>query len=130
MMVLLNAPGVYLSQRGVELRNNSLRPIADIGVGENALQCITDKDSCCENDVGQWTFPNSSQVPTMGQSTTIYVSRGTSDGAVNLNREDSVMMPTGQYCCMVPDTTGSNLTLCAILGEKTVHTYLSYAQCT
>ena len=44
-------------------------------------------------------------------------SRG-DDGTVNLNHLNSdVMMPTGRFCCVVPDDTSTYVTLCADIGE-------------
>lgn len=39
-------------------------------------------------------------------------------GTVHLNRfRNSVMSPTGKFCCKIPDTAGVNQTLCAILSK-------------
>ena len=55
-------------------------------------------------------------VPSIGSganmATTFYRNRG-DDGTVNLNRvSNDVMMPTGQYCCVVPDATGVMQSAC------------------
>ena len=79
---------------------------------------------CCVSPsrVGEWYFPGGGgtvqaigAVPT---PTTFYRNRG-DDGTVNLNRLNSdVMMPTGQFCCVVPDVTSTNVTACAIIGDQ------------
>ena len=71
------------------------------------------------NRAGQWLFPDGSFVPVVGTATTFYRNRGPGDdGTVNLNRlNDDVMMPTGQFCCVVPDATGAVQTLCVNIGE-------------
>ena len=49
-------------------------------------------------------------------ATTFYINRG-DDGTVNLNRvNDDVMMPTGRFCCVVPDATSTVVTVCSYLG--------------
>ena len=110
--------GVHLLLRRVEYVDNSIIPIVEIGAGENALQCITDKAPCCGSNIGQWIFPDDSSVPELAGNASFYVSRGASDGTVNLNRVHDVTMPTGRFCCVVPDATGSNQTVCANIGEK------------
>ena len=85
----------------------------------NGLQCITDRMPCCgtqPNRFGEWFFPNGSSVLTQVGSRTFYRNRG-DDGTVNLNRLNSdVMMPTGGFCCVVPDATSTEVTVCANIG--------------
>ena len=64
-----------------------------------------------------WYFPNGDIVPAIGGATTFYRNRG-DDGTVNLNRlNDDVMMPTGLFCCVIPDATDTNVTVCVNLGR-------------
>ena len=105
------------------LANNSAVFIFDIGdASNNRLQCITDKKPCCSamaTRVGEWYFPgNGGMVPPIGSNPTTFYRSGGDDGTVNLNRvSNDVMMPTGQYCCVVPDATNINRTACAIICE-------------
>ena len=117
--------GVYLSLNGTNYTNNSVILITEIGqtnyysMEGNALQCITDRRPCCATPYGygQWYFPNYVQVQSYWYATSFYRNRG-DDGTVNLNRfNDSVMMPTGRFCCVVPDATGVIQTLCANIGN-------------
>ena len=60
-------------------------------------------------------------VPVIGQgqdrATTFFRNRG-DDGTVNLNRVNSdVMMPTGRFCCVVPDANGVDQRVCANIGN-------------
>ena len=105
--------------------NNSVVLITEIeqtnATSNNGLQCITDRRPCCatpSNRHGEWFFhDNGGVVPTQGGATTFYRNRG-DDGTVNLNRLNSdVMMPTGRFCCVVPDATGVDRTICANIGE-------------
>ena len=119
-------PGVYLSLKGVVYPNNSVILITEIEqtTSNNGLQCITDKRPCCAtppNRDGEWFFPDGGVVPVIGKepnrATTFYRSRG-DDGTVNLNRVNSdVMMPTGRFCCVVPDNTSTDVTVCVQIGE-------------
>ena len=97
--------------------------ISDIGREDNnRLQCVTDRIPCCQSNspaVGNWFFPDDGgAVPSLtGGATTFFRTRGTG-GRVNLHRvSNDVMMPTGQYCCVVPDATGVDQSACVILCE-------------
>ena len=81
------------------------------------LQCITDRIPCCRDDnIGEWHFPNGTAVPLRSSATTFYRNRGFDDGTVNLNRlNDDILMPTGRFCCVVPDATDTNMTVCTII---------------
>ena len=115
------------------LANNSVIPITEIGETDttvplppnsnNGLQCITDRRPCCQarsNRFGEWYFPGGmTTVPAQGVATSFYRNRG-DDGTVNLNRVNAtVMMPTGLFCCVVPDATSTDTTTtCINIGEK------------
>ena len=121
---------MYLSLKGVVYANNSVIPITEIGQTDtsmpppansnNGLQCITDRMPCCRfppNRFGQWQFPNKTNVGYHGSTASFYRNRG-DDGTVNLNRVGgSVMMPIGQFCCIVRDATEVDQTVCANIGE-------------
>ena len=124
--------GVYLSLRGTVYANNSAIQITEIGEtgtvtmppppnSNNGLQCITDRMPCCAartNRFGQWQFPNKTNIGIIGTTASFYRNRG-DDGTVNLNRvSDDVMMPTGLFCCIVPDVTEVDQTVCANIGES------------
>ena len=102
--------GVYLLLNGTSYNNNSVISITDVGMSDlaslsnNGLQCITDKMPCCdEEQIGKWLFPNGTSVPERNRSTSFYVSRGQNDGTVILNRLNSSLTPTGNFCCVIPD---------------------------
>lgn len=124
--------GVRLLFKGKIYGNNSLFFINEIGRTESdfllgylpegydsPLQCVTDKENCCRQyRIGEWYFPNGTQVPKEYHATVIYRNRDYS-GNVNLNRiiNTDIMPPSGQYCCEVPDSTTMNQTLCAYIGK-------------
>ena len=107
--------------------NNSVIPITEIGETSNTrLQCITDKMPCCgkPNKFGEWLFPGGKNVPIKALGTTFYRNRG-NDGTVNLNQRnvttDNVMIPTGLFCCVVPDANDDMQTVCANICELEVN---------
>ena len=119
---------MYLSLKGVVYANNSVIPITEIGETDtsmpdsnNGLQCITDRMPCCQsiaNRFGQWQFPNKTNVGISGTTAASFYRNRGDDGTVNLNRvDDSVTMPTGQFCCIVRDATDIDQTVCANIGE-------------
>ena len=119
--------GVYLSLRGVVYANNSAIHITEIGetytMSNTGLQCITDRMPCCgtqPNRFGDWFFPDRiATVPGPQQSPiTFYRTRG-DDGTVNLNRlNTNVLIPTGLFCCEVPDAAGDTQPLCANISTQ------------
>lgn len=122
--------GVYLSLGRRFYRNNSVIPIIDV-IGDGnlvlsdfALQCTTDRRPCCyhpSNRHGEWYFPDGKQIPNYNNAKAsnlpFFRNRG-DGGTVHLNRvRNSIMSPTGKFCCKVPDAIGVYQTLCAILSK-------------
>ena len=53
----------------------------------------------------------------MDYGSTYYRTRG-DDGSINLNRRnDSALIETGLFCCMVSDAMANYQTLCTNIGE-------------
>ena len=73
---------------------------------------------CCAGaQIGQWNFPNGTHVPMQSNAATFYQNRG-GDGTVNLNRlNTNIMMPTGLFCCEVPDAVSDVQRLCTNISE-------------
>ena len=108
--------GVYLSLKGVVYANNSIITVTEIGSGsDNSVKYITDKTPCCASfpfRFGWWYFPDRSEVPQEGDATSFYRGRSNA-GTVYLNRLNSdITHPVGEFCCVVPDATNVNQTLC------------------
>ena len=83
--------------------NNSYVFRGDVGVGDDALKCVTDNTNCCTNpDVGNWTDERGGAVH-QGASgaTAIYVTRG--DGVVSYNRIRGGS--SGMWRCDIPDSS-------------------------
>ena len=102
--------GFYL--RGSLYSNNSIINIADIGVGDHALHCITNRQQCCRNyhggASGNWFLPGqNSGIGGGGESgSTADFSRSRRHIAVLLNRRNNATSPTGLYRCEVLDSGG------------------------
>ena len=111
--------GVYLS---LGSGNNTNILITDIGEGDEALLCYTDLAQCCRGDemssrmaLGWWFYPNRSSIDSGGFGGDFYRNRDSS--LVRLNRRNNATSPVGQFCCVVPDATFTNVTVCANLGK-------------
>ena len=61
--------------------------------------------------------PERTMVPGPGTTVSFYRNRGYDDGTVNLNRPSGVMMPTGLFCCEVPDALDVLQSICATISE-------------
>ena len=100
--------GLYLD--GNQLANYSMVNLADIGEGGCALICYTNARGCCKSqNIGEWYFPNGSDVRTNGAMDNFY--RDREERMVRLNRRNNAMGPTGSYCCDIPGSNG-DMTLC------------------
>ena len=106
---MLATGGVGLSLNGVAIANNSYVAIEDIGEGDAALLCHTDKLACCRgfNKAGEWYYPSGTGVGVMGGSQDeFYRDRGPQ--VVRLNRRHGTFTERGHFRCEVPDA--SNIT--------------------
>ena len=124
--------GVYLTQNDNVLANNSAIFISDIGSADNILQCVTDRMSCCghPNISGNWFYLDGNVVPSVigrcSRATAFGRTRESGGTIINLHRvSDDVMMPTGQYCCVVPDATGVNQWACVVICKCSAFTLSS-----
>ena len=97
------------------LTNNMMLAITDIGEGASALTCHTELTTCCrEQDnpsggaLGEWTGPDSNQIPESSCTDRFYVTRHQS--SISLNRGGNSTVG-GQYCCVIP-RTGGEMTFC------------------
>ena len=111
--------GVYLVLKDAFYKNNSYILNSDIGEGEDgALLCFTDLFPCCDSGsgsaVGEWFFPDESQVPPAGTRGDFYRDRG--PGMVRLHRRNNATSPTGWFCCEVPNAIFINIRICANIG--------------
>ncbi len=97
--------------------NNSIVNITDIGVGDNALFCLSNSSSCCRNKdgmaSGEWFLPGgSSPIDGNGESSsTANFIRSRRSSAVLLNRRNNAIGPEGPYRCDVIDARNINQTL-------------------
>ena len=98
---------MYFELNGQRYFNNSEISISDVGEGERALLCKTDKENCCgavPNRFGEFYYPNGVQVPIGRVGQTFYRNRG--EQLIRLNRRSVSLSPTGKYHCEIPDASG------------------------
>ena len=102
----MNTYGVGISSfpaavlRGIPYQNNSIVTLEDIGEGDDALFCITNLTTCCQNPaVGNWFFPNGTRVPSSGSQQDFHRNRG--QMVVRMNRRRGGV--EGIYHCEIPD---------------------------
>ena len=114
--------GVYLSHNGVVIEPYSNILITEVGTSsiEQPVVCTTDRMPCCLADpqYGEWYFPDGGRVFYINAGAVAFHRNRDNNGNVNLLRVSSdVMSPTGNFCCVVPDATNMNQTVCVNLGE-------------
>jgi hypothetical protein len=112
--------GVHIRLRGRIIEENDSVSITDIGENNAAVLCMTDKMECCKSMVGgtgEWYYPNNDTVGTVGGSEDFYRNRG--QRVVRLNRRNNAMMPTGPFCCEVPDRNNVMQRMCVMI-ESTI----------
>ena len=121
----LDVGHVWFTLNGTMYQNNSIVSLEDIGEGDNALLCLTDKPACCrlpytngtgQNAIGNWFFPNGTRVPSSGVQWDIHRTRG--NMRVPLHRRKGGV--TGIYSCVIPDAT--NVTQTIYIGVYTAST--------
>ena len=127
---LSDAGDVWFSLRGTTYQNNSLVALEDIGVGDNALLCVTNNTACCGRPqvpggdiLGDWFYPNGTRVPnsliSIGPIGSRYIRyrqvtmwefyRNRGQSVVRLHRRRGGV--PGIYRCVIPDTAGVNQTI-------------------
>ena len=100
--IVLAELGFFLD--GTFLSNNSIVLLSDIGVGSNALICLTDRIECCiDNGQGGWKFPDGK--PIYRSTPKFNRSRGLSTNRLNRKIDAVGPWPTGIFTCKIPDQT-------------------------
>ena len=82
---------------------------------------MTDRMGCCKGTVGgvgEWYFPNNMIVGTIGTNGSFYRNRG--QGVVRLNRRHNATMPTGFFCCEIPDANNVTQRICIMVEASKV----------
>ena len=85
-------------------------------MSDTAVLCMTDKEGCCRDPpgrAGEWYFPNNDSFENMASGRDFYRDRG--QGVVRLNRRNNAMMPTGSFCCIIPDRNNVSRRLCIMV---------------
>ena len=119
---------VGFSLNGVTYLDGSTVLREDIGEGNYALLCTTDRGDCCNTvptSAGQFFFPNGFQVPILGDvgSSGYYRTRG--DQLIRLNRQSPNGVITGQFRCEIPPSTTTTVSVIYInIGNKSLEQYV------
>ena len=78
--------------------------LEDIGQGVNALLCITNLNACCLHTYGgNLFFPNATKVPSGGNQSDFFRTRGQMVVRLNRNKGEE----EGIYRCEIPDSTNA-----------------------
>ena len=105
--------GFFLNGR--ILPSNSVVPPGDVGEGNGALYCLTDRIQCCSTEaggeLGVWRSPDGSDV-SGSTAAGVYLVRGFS--SLLLNRRGGAVAPNGVYTCAIPDA--ENVTTILYMG--------------
>ena len=96
--------------KGVLYPNNSIVNIANVGINENGLYCVTNKQQCCRSSdggaSGEWYLPGqASAIPGSGAQLIDNFKKKRGPSTVLLNRRNNAMSPIGLYRCEVVDVT-------------------------
>ena len=112
--VLSGAGDVWFSLKNTTYQNNSCVTLEDIGEGNSALFCITNFNACCKASytesgfaLGNWYFPNGTQVPSSGKQWDFYRTRA--EMVVSMHRRRGGV--AGIYYCKIPDSTDVTRTI-------------------
>ena len=123
--------GTYLSMKNKVVQPNSIVSLSDIGAGETALKCITDRIMCCLTPTpeGEWYFPlsiNESAIPS-GRGA-VFSRNRTDNGVVNLNRiTDAIpLIASGLYCCRVRDAVNAEQSVCVEIGNENYDSAIAF----
>ena len=76
----------------------------DIGEGETALLCSTDREDCCTDEpsiAGKWFLPNGTKVSSTTDTQSLHITFG--NQTVGLNVTNSPELPIGIYHCEMMD---------------------------
>ena len=110
--------GVYLQINGTRVPNHGFVNRGELSnhsrAIDNPLVCVTPNNTnCCSSaetggaPLGNWFFPNRTEVPTNDTGWLFYSTRG--PGVVQLHRRTGGV--SGIYHCVIPDLSGVNQTL-------------------
>lgn len=108
MLTIMPGLGVYFVLKGTMYTNNSAVEMINIGKGEDALMCKTNKEDCCATTkIGKFFYPNGVEVPIKKRNMEFYRNRG--DQVVRLNRRGVSPGTKGMYYCEVPDACNAEV---------------------
>ena len=119
VLSLLSSPGLGFVLNNISYPSGSTVLRTDIGEGDAALQCNTDRAGCCSAvRAGAFYFPDGTQVPRSGNDLTRTYYRNRFSGGIRLNRRPNGTI-TGEFQCKIPDASGTMVDLFINVGKYT-----------
>ena len=107
VLSLFVGPGLGFVLNGTSYPSGSTVLRTDIGVGDAALQCTTDRVGCCTGvgKSGEFYFPDGTMVLRSDNILTRTYYRNRFSGGIRLNRRSNGVI-TGQFRCAIPNSSG------------------------
>ena len=110
-------PGLGFVLNGTSYPSGSTVLRTDIGEGDAALRCTTDRAGCCTGErAGEFYYPDGTQVPVSLNDLTRTYYRNRFSGGITLNRRDNGTI-TGEFRCAIPNPSGTMVNLFIYIGK-------------
>ena len=96
--------GLFLSLKGMPIDDGGFVNAGDVGVGDDALLCLTNATNCCagSNRMGEWYLPNGTVVSSFSDNgnnpNNDFFSRNRDHSVVRLNQYNSPS-ERGRFSC-------------------------------
>ena len=101
----------------------------DFSNTNEVLACRTDRRICCStppNRFGDWTYNNGTIIGNRANSGIDYFRSRDDNQMIYLSlRSSATNPPTGEFCCVIPDSMNVMRTICIDLGNYLIY-YSSY----
>ena len=102
---------------------------ADFSNTNEVVACRTDRRPCCStqpNRFGDWTYNSGTIIGTRVNSGIDYFRSRDDNQMIYLSlRSSATNPPTGEFCCVIPDSLNVMQTMCINLGNSRIY-YSSY----
>ncbi len=113
-------PNIYPSGSAVISVQDIGELQADFSNTNEALACRTDRRPCCStqpNRLGHWTYGNGTTIGNRVNSRIDYFRSRDDNQMIYLSlRISAINPPTGEFCCVTPDSMNVVQTMCIDLG--------------
>ena len=121
-------PDIYPSGSTV-ISVQDIGELQDFSNTNEVVACRTDRRPCCRtvpNRFGDWTYYNGTIIGTRRNSGIDYFRSRDDSQMIYLSlRSSATNPPTGEFCCVIPDSLNVMQTMCINLGNSRIY-YSSY----